>query len=100
MYSLSFLFLLIGIGVPIPIQSILIFKLFLAAVSGREEEYRMYSIIINIVFLLTNFIFAFIFNDLYIKEIKKRIFKIKKDNPKITQEELIEICKRKGGTLF
>ena len=43
-------------------------------------------------------LFAFIFNSIYTETVRKRVTKIKNKNPDKTREELVAICKMKGGT--
>ena len=43
-------------------------------------------------------IFAFTFNNIYTDTVRKRITKIKEQNPDKTRQELVEICQKKGGT--
>lgn len=46
-----------------------------------------------------NIILAFIFNKNYLKEVNRRVNIIKKQNQNATSDELLEKCKRQGGTL-
>ena len=45
-----------------------------------------------------NIVIAFMFKDLYLKHALKTIDDIKKENPNKTDEELVPIVKKKGGT--
>lgn len=42
--------------------------------------------------------FAVIFNNIYTDTVRKRVEKIRQQNPDKTREELVEICRKKGGT--
>lgn len=54
------------------------------------KEYLIIGIILNI-------ILAFIFNKLYLNDVKKKVNKIKDSNPKASEDELVKICSKKGG---
>lgn len=51
----------------------------------------------TIIALITNIILGLFFNKWYVSYAKKRINKIKQDNANVTESELIDICKKKGG---
>ena len=52
----------------------------------------------NISLLLVSLYFAFQFKSLYLNQVKKHILKIKNQNSAKSEEELCEICSKKGGT--
>ena len=52
----------------------------------------------NIISFIINFIVALQFKDWYINHAVEKIKKIKLDNPNASEEELIKICRKKGGT--
>lgn len=51
-----------------------------------------------IIFLIPNIVFAFMFKNLYMNQVKKDVDLIKKTNAGKTRDELIKLCKKKGGT--
>ena len=52
----------------------------------------------NFIFIVTCIIFGVYFNKLYVIYVKKKIEKIKINNPNADEYELINICKSNGGT--
>ncbi len=50
--------------------------------------------------IIINAILGLFFNQLYLYYVKNKINKIKNKNPNLTNEELKNICKSKGGTSF
>lgn len=52
----------------------------------------------NIISFIINFVIALQFKDWYINHAVEKIKKIKLDNPNASEEELIKICRKKGGT--
>lgn len=54
--------------------------------------------IYSILVLVIAFVLGFNFNKFYINYAKKQINKIKINNPNANEEELINICRKKGGT--
>ena len=53
--------------------------------------YVIISIIVKVIICIK-------FKDLYIKNVKEQVVKIKEENPNKTKEELINLCRKKGGT--
>ena len=47
---------------------------------------------------ITRIIAAVIFKELYVKTVRKRVNKIKEQNPEKSHEDLLLICSKKGGT--
>ena len=54
--------------------------------------------IFDIIGYIVVLIMAFPFKGSYLNHVKGKVLKIRNQNPNKTEEELIEICKRKGGT--
>lgn len=52
---------------------------------------------IDFISRIINLIAAIVFKELYMNTVRKRVNKIKNNNPGKSQEELIAICARKGG---
>lgn len=49
--------------------------------------------------IITNLVLLFIFKDLYLKHVEKRVELIKNKNKDKKYKEIIEICKKEGGTI-
>ena len=49
--------------------------------------------------LILNIIYGFLFNSHYLTLVKKKVEWIKETNPNDTEKELLEKCKKQGGTL-
>lgn len=54
--------------------------------------------IFDIIGYIAALIMAFPFKNSYLNHVKGKVLKIRNQNPNKTEAELIEICKRKGGT--
>ncbi len=52
----------------------------------------------SIIILIINLILAFFFKKIYLNVVKRNIEKIKQANPNKSQNELVSICAKKGGT--
>ena len=52
----------------------------------------------TIISFIVNFVIALQFKDWYVNHAKEKIKKIKLDNPNASEEELLKICRKKGGT--
>lgn len=50
--------------------------------------------------LIINLYFSYQFKDFYLEYVEKQVNKVKEQNKDKSREELINICKRKGGTLI
>lgn len=61
-------------------------------------ENGILSLILTIVSSIPNVILAFMFKKIYMNQVQKEVNLIKKMNDGKTKEELVEICKKKGGT--
>lgn len=61
-------------------------------------ENGMLSLILTVVSSIPNIVFAFMFKKIYMNKVQKEVDLIKKMNEGKTKEELVEICKKKGGT--
>lgn len=55
------------------------------------------DLILSIISLIPNILFAFMFKKIYMNQVKNEVDLIKKMNEGKTKDELIEICKKKGG---
>ena len=63
-------------------------------------SYRYLSDNVGMLLRITlNIILAFKFNHLYANEVEKRVQNIKRENQDFTSQEILEACKRKGGTV-
>lgn len=71
----------------------------LSAISSAipEETLMVKFIVIVFLDLLPLFILALIFNKLYLNDVKRKVNKIKDANPNASENELINICSKKGG---
>ncbi len=73
------------------------FMMFLESVS-YSINYSISYLVSYIVMPVTNLVVAFNFNKWYLNKVRKKVQKIKAKNPEKTKDELIVICKKKGGT--
>lgn len=68
-------------------------RIFSAVLSSVLKEKAFLVICI----FIPNIILALIFNKLYLNNAKKKVNKIKDSNPNASEDELINICSKKGG---